>query len=142
MRKLLEDLKLPEEAVNWLIMLFDTIQVFDDFADGDKVDRKDLNKLIHNTLVFMPINPFFRMYADTLWPVISNNILKWQASDAAERADKASAMSFVWRAGFYDIILFVYSLCFGHEKATQMSDQIMGLYGEKFKGYMQEVKNA
>ncbi len=33
--------------------------------------------------------------------------------DAAERAGNASAMSFVWRAGFYDIILFIYALCFG-----------------------------
>ncbi|MCK5604450.1 hypothetical protein KAR91_21345 [Candidatus Pacearchaeota archaeon] len=142
MRKLLEDLKLPKEAVDWLVMLFDVTQVFDDFADGDKVERKDFNKMIHNTLVFMPTNPFFRMNADALWPVVSNNILKWQASDAAERAGKADAMSFAWRAGFYDIVLFVYALYYGHEKATEEADAIMALYGEKFEGYMQEVTHA
>ena len=142
MRELLEGLKLPKDAIDWLCMLFDAAQIFDDFADGDKVKRKNLDKLIHDTLVFMPINSFFRAHADALWPVVSNNILKWQASDAAERAGNASAMSFAWRAGFYDIILFVYALCYGHEKATKEASGIMALYGEKFEGYMQEVKNA
>ena len=140
MRELLEGLKLPKDAVNWLVMLFDAAQIFDDFADEDKVERKDLDAIIHNTLVFMPINPFFRMHADALWPIISNNILKWQASDAAERTGNASVMSFVWRAGFYDIILFVYALCYGHVEAAKNAQKIMNLYGEKFEGYMQEVK--
>ena len=31
---------LPEEATEWLIDLYRSIQLFDDVADGDTIDRK------------------------------------------------------------------------------------------------------
>ena len=42
---------LPTPVVEWLVMVYDAIQVFDDIADGDTVERKDLNATIWNTLV-------------------------------------------------------------------------------------------
>jgi hypothetical protein len=50
---------LPTPAVEWLLMVFDAIQVFDDVADGDPVAREDLNAAIWNTLVGMHQNAFF-----------------------------------------------------------------------------------
>ena len=37
---------LPQPAVEWLVMVYDAIQVFDDVADGDQVAREDLNAAI------------------------------------------------------------------------------------------------
>ena len=58
-KNLSQGLYLPPDAVKWLLDLFHAFQIFDDFADGDAVDRKDLNLLILNTLVGMQQNPFY-----------------------------------------------------------------------------------
>jgi hypothetical protein len=41
-QNLAQVLLLPAPAVEWLLMLWNAIQVFDDVADGDPVDRAEL----------------------------------------------------------------------------------------------------
>jgi hypothetical protein len=137
-RNLEEHFQLPASAVEWLMMMFDSIQVFDDIADGDGVQRKDLDKCIWNTLVAMPLNHFFSANAATLLPIVAVNILKWQASDLAERSWNAGAMSFAWRAGFYDLCMIAVQLCHGTDKAIELSSDVMKLYGEDFESYRKE----
>jgi hypothetical protein len=133
---------LPAPAVEWLLMLYGAIQVFDDVADGDPVDREDLNAVIWNTLVGMNQNTFWIANSHNLAPIIATMILKWQASDQAERSGKADARAYVWRAGYYDVVLIAVALCHGTQQATQMAQQVMELYGEKFEDYMKEFSHA
>jgi len=133
---------LPAPAVEWLLMLWGAIQVFDDVADGDPVEREDLNATIWNTLVGMNQNTFWQANSHTLAPVVASMILKWQASDQAERAGKADARSFVWRAGYYDVVLMVVAVCHGTQRATQAAQQVMELYGETLEDYMKEFSHA
>lgn len=142
MRHLLENLKLPKNAVDWLVMLYESAQAFDDFKDQDKVEQKRLDALIWNTLVSLPQNSFYLIHMQTLWPAVATAILKWQAANTAEKNGDANAMSFAWRAGFYDIVLLVYALCFGNIKARENAHCIMALYGEKFEDYLQEIKRC
>jgi hypothetical protein len=135
-------LALPAPAVDWLLMLFEAIQVFDDVADGDPVEREDLNAVIWNTLVGMIQNTFWIANSHSLTPVVATMILKWQASDQAERDGKADAKSFVWRAGYYDVVLMTVALCHGTQQATEKAQQVMGLYGEAFEDYMKEFDHA
>ena len=135
-------LALPFPAIDWLMMLWGAIQVFDDVADEDPVLRKDLNACIWNTLVGMTQNSFWIANSQTLTPVVASMILKWQASDQAERAGVADARSFMWRAGFYDVVLMVVALCHGSAHATNVASQVMSLYGETFEDYMKEFHNA
>lgn len=134
--------ELPGDAVEWLVMLYDAIQVFDDVADGDTVLRKDLDSAIWNTLVAMPSNRFYVTNAAHLAPLVASMILKWQASDKAERMGQASVVSFVWRAGFYDVVLAVVLLCKGPQYATENAHLVMNLYGEFYETYMKEFENA
>ena len=133
---------LPPAAVEWLISVYDSIQVFDDVADGDPVERSDLDAAIWNTLVGMPSNQFFLQNASALIPALGTMILKWQASDKAEREGKADAKSFVWRAGYYDLVLLAVQLCHGVGAAHKTAHQVMTLYGESFEDYMKEFQNA
>ena len=133
---------LPAPAVDWLLMLYGAIQVFDDVADGDPVEREDLNAVIWNTLVGMSQNTFWMANSQTLTPVVATMILKWQASDQAERAGKPDAKSFVWRAGYYDVVLMTVALCHGTQQATEKAQQVMELYGEKFDEYLKEFNHA
>ena len=141
-KNLKEGLYLPFDAVQWLLDLYHAFQIFDDFADGDAVDRKDLNLLIWNTLVGMQQNSFYMQNSFRLLPVISVNILKWQASDTVERAGNADAKAYVWRAGYYDIALTVVEICHGPIFAAQNAHIVLGLYGETYDDYMKEFKNA
>lgn len=135
-------LALPAPAIEWLLMLYGAIQVFDDVADGDAVERDDLNAAIWNTLVGMSQNTFWIANSQTLTPIVASMILKWQASDQAERNGKADARSFVWRAGYYDVVLMTVALCHGTQRATETAQQVMELYGETLEDYMKEFGNA
>jgi len=133
---------LPQPAVEWLVMVYDAIQVFDDVADGDQVAREDLNATIWNTLVGMHQNSFFTANSHHLTPLLATMILKWQASDTAERNGQANAKTFMWRAGYYDLILMTVSLVHGAGFATIHGHHVMALYGETFEDYMKEFGDA
>ena len=135
-----EVLKLPDAAVTWLLDLWHVIQVFDDVADEDYVSRKDLMDAVIKSLVTLPANPFYVANATILQPVIISAILKWKASDDAERANKISETSFVWRASYYDVVLMVTLICHGWQDAMDSGFVVMQLYGEKFEKYREEFQ--
>lgn len=137
-----EMLELPPAAAAWLLDLWEVSQVFDDFADGDSVPREALDAAIYASLVDMPANPFFLAHAATLSPMLASLVLKWKASDAAERNGAADEKSFVWRAAYYDMVLMVVMLCHGPRVALQAADKVMALYGEKFEDYRKEFSHG
>lgn len=141
-KNLAESFQLPPAAVDWLCDLFSAIQTFDDYQDGDDVSLRALHTLIWTTLVSLPQNPFFKAHSDVLLPLVATNILKWHGANHTERAGASDAMSFVWRAGFYDIVLMVVALCRGHAYAAQNAQAVMQLYGEKFDAYLKEFQHA
>lgn len=135
---MVEVLELPAPAVLWLLDLWKSIQVLDDLADGDPVDREDLDGAFWRLLVDMPGNPFFQMHSAFLLPALATALLKWKGSDTAERENRADEKSYVWRASYYDIILLTVSLCHGPKIALQAADKVMALYGETFADYRKE----
>lgn len=137
-----ETFELPQPAIDWLLLLWSAVQTFDDFADGDKVERAELDALIWNTLVALPCHPFFAANAQALGGAVSTAVLKWQASDRAERDGFADARSFVWRAGFYDVVLVVLNLCYGPSVAQSKAHLVMHLYGERLDDYLKEFDHA
>ena len=141
-RNLTEVFQLPPDATDWLLSLWNVMQVFDDVADGDPVSRADLDRAIHDSLVGFYQNSFFARHVPYLVPLMAVAILKWQASDKAERDHKPTAMSYAWRAGYYDIVLAVVSLCHGQFVAQQNAHLVMALYGEPLDAYLSEFNHA
>lgn len=141
-KNLKEVFALPDEAREWLMALWNVVQVFDDMADGDFPDRDRLDVAIYDAIVAMPNNGFFVRNRSILLPLLSVAILKWKASDTAERAGSPTAVSFVWRAGFYDIVLAVVQIVHGFENAMQIAPSVMALYGEKLPEYLAEFGHA
>ena len=133
---------MPKDAADWLCMLFDAIQVLDDVADGDKIERSALDAAIWNLLVAMPQNRFFAAHSTALLPLVATQILKWQAADEVERKGQADAKSFTWRAGFYDVVLLAVSLVHGPNAAIPAAASVLRLYGENFEEYMKEFDHA
>ena len=141
-RNLTEILQLPPSATDWLLSLWNAMQVFDDVADGDQVSRPDLDRAIHDCFVGFYANQFFMANAPFLIPLMAVAILKWQASDKAERDHAPTAMSYAWRAGYYDIVLAVVSLCHGQQVAKDNAHVVMGIYGETLEDYLAEFNHA
>ncbi len=141
-KNLKEGFAIPDDAREWLMSLWNAIQVFDDMADGQFPDRDKLMDAICDTLVNMPSNNFFLRHASTLLPLMATAILKWKAADDAERLGEASETSFVWRAGYYDIVLAVIQLVHGQKVAMDVCHQAMKLYGETYADYVKEFKDA
>ena len=135
-------LELPATAVQWLLDLWHVIQTLDDVADGDAIERPALDRAIFAALVGMPANPFFQTYSVNLLPVMANAVLKWKASDDAEKEGNADEKSFVWRASFYDVVLAVVMLCHGPLTSMNAAKHVMALYGESFDDYRKEFQNA
>jgi len=139
-KNLRESLGLSDAAIAWLVMLYGVIQVFDDFADGDKVERADLDSAIWNALIAMPQNSFYMQNSNVLAPVMASALLRWKASDLAEKSGNASALAFAWRASYYDVVLMAYQLVHGAALAMENSAKVLNLYGEKFPEYLAEFK--
>lgn len=137
-RNLTEVFLLPDHATDWLMSLWSIFQVFDDAADGDPISRSDLDNCIWDSLAGFYQNQFFTTNAQSLVPLMAVCILKWQASDRVEREGSHNAMSYAWRAGYYDIVLAVVQLCHGHQVAKENAHHVMALYGETFDEYMKE----
>lgn len=133
-----QGLALPAACVEWLLDLWHATQTLDDFADGDAVPREALDGLIWRVLVGMPANAWFAQHAGQLLPAMALAVLKWQGADRAERSGHADARSFVWRAGYYDIVLMCVMLAHGHEAAGKVSHLVMQMYGEPFDSYLNE----
>ena len=137
-----DTLSLPPDATQWLLDLWLVMQVFDDVADQDNIERKDLHDAIWCALVAMPTNPFYAQHQMHLTPLLITTYGKWIASDDAERAGLADERSFVWRAGYYDVVLVVVLLVHGYAAMRDMAHQVLSLYGEKFTDYKQEFPDA
>lgn len=131
-----EFLELPADATAWLLDLWRLIQVFDDIADGDKVDRADLDNAVWASMSGMPSNPFFINHSGWLIPAQTTAVLKWMASNRAESNGRADVRSYNWRAGYYDVVCLVVALV--HGPNSEKSEIALGLYGERLADYLGE----
>jgi len=138
----LEQIGLSPDAIGFVLGIWNMIQVFDDVADGDPVGRKDLDRAIWFSMIGMPGNPFYAANVAVLTPILAGMVLKWQASDIAERAGMADARSYMWRAGFYDVVLIAACIIHGPDKAAELSPTIMAMYGESLPDYLEEFGHA
>lgn len=124
---------IPQDAGQFLLILWDFIQMVDDKVDGDTPEHAD--RVAWDMLVGLPCNPFYRQYTDVLTPILMLQIRKWRVCNIREKAGKADAKTYMWRAGYYDIVLAVGGLCGLSEDALAM---VVDMYGEALGEYLEE----
>lgn len=129
----LDAIGLPADARAWLLGLWNAIQVLDDAMDDDPTIKEDVSRAIWDLFVAMPMNEFYQRNAGTLTPILALQILKWEAANLAEGFGIADAKSYMWRAGYYDVVLMACHLC-GIKNAGVLC---MGLYGETLDEYLE-----
>lgn len=136
------NLELPLVVQQWLLDVWDSLQALDDWYDGDDVDAADKQVAIYKILVSMPSNPFYIENYHTLAPVMSTLVLKWCGSNQMEEASEANAVSYVWRAGYYDLVLMVVNIVHGFEATSGVASYVANMYGETLDNYLEEFNHA
>lgn len=135
-----EKLNLPPMAIEWLMDVWDLAQTFDDLADGDNEDLEPeaLDKAIWNGLIRMPSNSFYDQHKAWLIPAMAMMHLKWMAANIAERNGLADERSYVWRAGYYDLVCLVTALV--HGPSSERSYAALTIYMESCADYLKEMR--
>ena len=141
---LLAPLNLHPEAVKWLSTMWEVFQGLDDWRDNDPLPKQEIEQVIYQVLVECPQNQFFQANANRLLPILSTAVLKWIGANVVEdeKVEEALSKAFVWRAGFYDLVVETTNICNGFEFAQKASPYIMCMYGETFENYVKEFNNA
>ena len=137
-RKQITALGITGEPAEFLMAIWRVTQFFDDIADAHVVSRETLDVALWDCLIGLNSNGFFIAKRADLVPVMAVQLLKWRASGKAEREGRADAPSFLWRAGYYDLVLFVNLLCNGPDAPIAP----LSLYGETLSDYLKEFPHA
>ena len=140
----LKPLELPPHALQWLIDLNQAVQGLDDWHDEDPIPQNEKLKVIHLCLVGLSGNPFFLQNYHRLLPLLNSFILKWSAANDIEdnRLKEHLPKAYMWRAGFYDIVLEVVSIVYGFDVASNLSSYVLKMYGETYDEYSKEFLNG
>lgn len=90
------------DALAFLRLLNEVVNVWDDLVDGDNPEHssRNVNMAFEAALIHIPRNPFYRKYQHELQPVIEVAIADWhastvmQASGDAEQVARAHTLRF------------------------------------------------
>lgn len=129
-------LGLSDSALSLALDLWALIQVFDDIEDGHTPKKDEADRALVASLVGLPINRFYVQYREAIAPALMVAIEKWKAANQAEKSGAHDAKSFMWRAGFYDVLALI---CFLDGKPAAPA---LSLYGETYQDYMKEFDHA
>lgn len=134
------DLDLPPDVVAFLLGLWDLIQGLDDWMDDTPTPKDARTHVVWLALVGLPSAPFWRRHLDELLPVLANCVLRWQAANIIEdgRESEHLPKAYMWRAGYYDMVLQTVLIVHGPEAALRLAPAVMRIYGERLEDYLKE----
>jgi len=137
-------LSLPDDACEYLLAVWDLSQGMDDWVDCTEAPLEDKYRVVWTATCGLPGSPFRMRHAPYLDPLMLNVVMKWRAAENVERQKIESLypLSFVWRAGYYDLVLQVVMLVHGAEAAASVAHEVLGIYGEKLEDYMKEFSHV
>lgn len=134
----LAPLNLSKDANNWLIVVWDIIQAFDDVVDDDKIEKSSVYALIFNCFNGFTNNIFYLQNISTLTTLLNNALMQWIAANNEENNNIRNEKTYMWRAAFYNVVLHVVLLEHGVDFATKHAHEILNIYGEEFNEYKME----
>lgn len=129
-----------DEPVEFLNIIWRAMQFVDDKHDGH-TPKTSAIMFFNDIFNKLPRNKFYCDNIVALNNALSVMALKWHAANENESIGKADQKTFMWRAGYYDLVLAVYVLhAQSWEHATENANFFLSLYGEKYETYLKEFE--
>ena len=130
------ELGLTSPAAGFLLLLWDAIQFLDDVHDSGLTERKSVEMMCDLLLVQLPLCQYYAQNAFTLVPAIRLAVAKWSLANRMEESHTSDARSYMWRAGFYDVLAVVCIL-----EGVDPTRALL-CYGETYEDYVKEFDHA
>ena len=137
-----EQFGLPLEARIFLLKVWECIQFLDDVKDGDPVENPA--GAIYTLIVGLPCDEFLATHRAVLGGALATAYHKWQVANVIEDARDETQLdkTYMWRAGYYDLVLLVAALTLPRETVETIGPQVLALYGETMTDYRKEMTHA
>lgn len=133
-----------EEAKKLSFDVLHVLHTWDDVADKDPVEEKDINKAFLLT--------FFEFQNNNIWVScglnhhLLNVFLRWRDANVIEQdldaSDDDLAKSYMLRAGLYDLFVIISYYLHGDEWAAKIGPYVRKFYGETYLGYVEEMRSC
>ena len=121
-QKLMEWLR-DENAVLFLLEIFNIAEVWDDLIDGDKsVSKASINDAFYSAILTLPANPFYQAYYPQLSGSMVSGIHAWlDANELEKGSDNDKAYSYVLRVWYMELITLICQLLHGFDYTRAIS---------------------
>lgn len=130
----------PPDACIFLLKVWEAIQFLDDVKDGDPVENVDSG--IYTLIAGLPGDEFLMRNHKMLTGALVTMYYKWQGANQCEQRKANLDIAYVWRAGYYDLVMLVAALCIPRAQCEALAPQVLALYGESREDYLKEMLGA
>lgn len=130
-KKLLEWFSGDVDAVEFLLLISDITEVWDDLIDGDKPLTPDqIHTAFLKALFELPTNPFFRKHQSYLMPVMLQAANSWILANTFEKGDNNQrALAYTLRNMDIQVAEAIVYLTGGWRKLREVSAEIWTFFG-------------
>jgi hypothetical protein len=131
-----------QDAFNMVEMILEMLHIWDDVVDKDnEVTEQDINKAFSTSLIFLPMNPFYRQIQPSVIPMWVNIISAYETANKFEREkdNKGLNLSYSLRSAIGQIIGYSISILNTQELSRQYIPLMWKwLHGEDLSEYRRE----
>jgi len=129
--KLLEWFNGNEDALQFLNLICDITELWDDLIDQDKpISQKDINDAMMAALIYLPLNPFYREHATYLTPLMISSINSWQdANTLSDGTRSQRALAYTLRNMDIQIVQAIVFITQGYDRLREVSQDIWKFFG-------------
>lgn len=128
------------EAKDFVMMLIDIAQTWDDLIDGDKpVVAERIHRAFESALIWLPRNRFYQSHLGEFSTLLQNSIRNWQLANEIERRGESVLLpaAFVLRSAYADILAHVAYIMGGAELALTVGlEARRQAHAEGMDGYL------
>lgn len=121
---LLRWFKGDQEAVRFLLMVYQVMHTWDDFVDKDPLTEKEVNESFAIALIGMNRNQFYKAFNSDIQPVILFILNQWLESNDLEKNEDGRNMAYVLRALCAGLVPHMAYIIGGWEHMREVSKEV------------------
>lgn len=140
-RKLLEWFNGSTEAVEFLLLISEITEVWDDLIDRDvPVPDERIHTAFMKAMLVLPVHPFYMKHRAYLWPLMNQAVNSWlDANELVKQGDNGRRYAFVVRNMDIQIAQAIAYLTGGWDHMRRVSAEMWTYFGVEQDDYAEWV---